>query len=76
VDFSASSPAFDPTAFPHLPTWSNAFYWTSTVSAASAGVGYGAWGVDIATGRPISYPKSGFIGVVQMPATAMAVRSD
>jgi hypothetical protein len=76
VDFSLSRTAFDPTVFPYQPGGFNAFYWTSTVNAASAGVGYGAWAVDVATGRLISYPKSGFIGVNLMPATALAVRSN
>ena len=51
VNFGQASPAFDVSAFPNQPVYFNAFYWSSTVNAGTASVGFAQWIVDVSTGQ-------------------------
>jgi hypothetical protein len=75
VTFKHAQPAFDPTAFPTMPDYFNAFFWTSTIPSASALVGSSVWIVDIATGTIDYKGKLYVVGSLEFPqGSVMAVR--
>jgi hypothetical protein len=75
VNFGHTSPAFDVTAFPSQPPYTNAFYWTSTVNSGTAVVGFAAWIVYVATGHLDFEGKLPVPGALEQPVgSVMAVR--
>lgn len=73
-EFGDASPAFDVTAFPNQPTYFNAFYWTSTVLAGSASVGYAEWIIYVTTGGTDFKAKLQGLALEKPEGSVIAVR--
>jgi hypothetical protein len=75
VNLGLSNPAFDSSAFPTQPNFTNAFYWTSTVNSGTASVGFAVWTVGVWTGALDGTGKLRVAGELVTPqGSVMAVR--
>lgn len=74
ADFSRSRPAIADGVFPNLPHYDNAFFWTSTTTAATATVGFGAWAMSLVTGQLVVKSKW-LINPGDVPGFILAVRA-
>ena len=57
ADFSQPDPAIQDGAFPILPNYFNAFFWSSTTDASTSSVGFSAWAMYVSTSSILSTPK-------------------
>ena len=57
ADFSQPDPTFPDRAFPVLPDYFNAFFWSSTTDAGTSSIGISAWGMYVSINSLLSTPK-------------------
>lgn len=74
ADLSQPDPTTRNGAFPVLPNYFNAFFWSSTTDAGTSSIGISAWGMYASIGSILSTPKWA-LGSGR-PGSILAVRAD